>query len=201
MNLFALHVPGNSPLHRTPVGWKYLLLLVLTLPALLLTQVGVSLVALIVTLLLVLSCRTGVRFSLGLPAVFWILVAVMAGYQLLLGRPELAVVIAANLITAVWASRLLTLTTPGTVLIDALVAALRPLRFVGVNPERIGLAIAVMVRSIPVLLDSFTQVRLAARARGRERNLFALVSPVVVRAVGQARATGEALAARGLGES
>ena len=40
-----------------------------------------------------------------------------------------------------------------------------------------------------------------SRARGRERNLFALVTPVVVRAVGQAQATGAALAARGLGES
>ena len=58
-----------------------------------------------------------------------------------------------------------------------------------------------MVRSVPMLLDSFDQVRQAARARGQERNLMLLVAPVVVRAVGFAHATGAALAARGLGES
>jgi len=70
-----------------------------------------------------------------------------------------------------------------------------------VKTDLVGLAVAIMVRSVPLLLDSFEQVRQAARARGRERNLFLLVTPVVVRAVGQAQATGAALAARGLGES
>ncbi|MFZ0529850.1 MAG: energy-coupling factor transporter transmembrane protein EcfT [Propionicimonas sp.] len=201
MNLFGLYVPGHTPLHRLPVGWKYVLLLLLTLPALFAGVPAVSLACLVVAGGLLLSCRAGVRFSLGLPVAFWVLVAVMAGYQLLVGRPDLAVVVSANLVTAVYASRLLTMTTPGPVLIDALVSAVRPFARLGVNPEAVGLAVAVMVRSVPMLLDSFTQVRQAALARGRDRNLFALVTPVVVRAVGQAQATGAALAARGLGES
>lgn len=201
MNLFSLYVPGDTWLHRLKVGWKYVLLLALTLPGLLLGQPVVSLGLLAASLLLLASCRVGLRRSWGIPLAMWLLVAVLAVYQVLVGRPDLAVVVGANLLTAVYASRLLTLTTPGPVLIDALVAGLRPLRRVGVDPELVGLAIAVMLRSIPVLLDSFTQVRQAARARGRDRNLFALVTPVVVRAVGQAQAMGAALAARGLGES
>jgi len=201
VNLFSLYVPGGTPLHRLGVGWKYLLLLVLTLPVLLAGQPWVSLLALVISAGLLLTCRAGVRFSLRLPFAFWVLVAVMAGYQVAMGRLDLAVVVGANLVAAVYASRLLTLTTPGPVLIDALVGAVRPLRRLGVDPELVGLAIAVMVRSVPMLLDSFGQVRQAALARGRERNLFALVTPVVVRAVGQAQATGAALAARGLGES
>jgi biotin transport system permease protein len=201
MNLFSLYVPGNTPLHRAGVGWKYLLLVVLTVPALLVAQPVVSLVALVASLLLLASCRAGLRYSLALPLGLWILVAFLAGYQLLVGRPDLAVVVGTNLVTAVYASRILTLTTPGPALIDALVAALRPFARFGVKPDLVGLAIAIMVRSVPLLLDSFEQVRQAARARGRERNLFLLVTPVVVRAVGQAQATGAALAARGLGES
>lgn len=136
-----------------------------------------------------------------MPLGFWLVAAMLAVYQALIGRVDLAVVVVANLVTAVYASRLLTMTTPAAVLIDALVAALKPLRPLRVNAELVGLAIAIMFRSVPVLLDSFTQVREAARARGRERNLFALVTPVVVRAVGHAQATGAALAARGLGEA
>jgi biotin transport system permease protein len=150
---------------------------------------------------LLASCRTGLRHAWTLPLALWVLVAVLAGYQVLVGRPDLAVVVGANLVTAVYASRLLTLTTPGPALIDALVAALRPFERIGVKSDLVGLAVAIMVRSVPLLLDSFDQVRQAARARGRERNLFLLVTPVVVRAVGQAQATGAALAARGLGES
>lgn len=201
MNLFSLYVPGDTPLHRLGIGWKYVLLLGLTLPALLVAQPLLSIAALALALLLLASCRAGLRRTWGLPAALWILVAFLAAYQLVVGRPDLAVVVSANLVTAVYASRLLTITTPGPVLIDALVGALHPFQRLGLKPELVGLAIAVMVRSVPVLLDSFDQVRQAARARGRERNLALLVTPVVIRAVGQAQATGAALAARGLGES
>lgn len=201
MNLFSLYVPGHTVLHRLSVGWKYLLLLVLTVPALLVAQPVVSLAALLASMLLLASCRAGLRYSWGLPPVLWVLVAVLAAYQVVAGRPDLAVVVGTNLIAAVYASRILTLSTPGPVLIDALVAALRPLERMGVKADLVGLAIAIMIRSVPMLLDSFEQVRQAARARGQERNLFLLVAPVVVRAVGQAQATGAALAARGLGES
>lgn len=200
MNLFSLYIPGSTPLHRLGVGWKYLLLLVLTVPALVLASPVISLLALAVALALLASCRAGLGYSWGLPPALWVLAAVLAGYQLLVDRPDLAVVVAVNLVAAVYASRILTMTTPGPVLIDALVAALRPFARLGVKPDLVGLAVAVMVRSVPMLLDSFDQVRQAARARGQERNLFLLVTPVVVRAVGQARATGAALAARGLGE-
>jgi len=201
VNLFSLYVPGTTVLHRLGVGWKYLLLLVLTVPPLVAGDPVVSLGSLLAGLLLLASCRTGLRHSWGLPVPLLILVAVLAAYQLLVGRPDLAVVVGVNLVSAVYASRILTLTTPGPVLIDALVAALRPLSVLGVKPDTVGLAVAIMIRSVPLLMDSFDQVRQAARARGSERNLFLLVTPVVVRAVGQAQATGAALAARGLGEA
>ncbi|HET7414781.1 MAG TPA: hypothetical protein VFI97_03695, partial [Arthrobacter sp.] len=45
-----------------------------------------------------------------------------------------------------------------------------------------------------------TDVRDAAKARGLERNPRALLVPVVINAVAYAKQTGDALAARGLGE-
>ena len=130
----------------------------------------------------------------------WVLVAMLLGYHLLSGTPGRGVNAAAVFLVAIYVSRLLTSTTPGGELIDALIAGLRPLAVFGISAERVGLAVAVMLRSIPVLLDSFGQVRQAAMARGREHRWFSLVTPVVIRAVGHAQATGAALAARGLGE-
>ncbi len=199
--VFSLYVPGDSAFHRLGVGWKYLILLAVTVPALAASNLWVSLGLLGVTLGLLAACRVGLRFAWGLPAGLWVLLGFLLAYHVLVGTPVTGAVVGLNLLVAVYASRLLTLTTPGAVLIDALVSALEPLRRLGVDPERVGLAVAVMVASIPVLLDSFGQVRQAARARGRERHLVALVTPVVIRTVGHAQATGAALAARGLGES
>ncbi|MCA0252802.1 MAG: energy-coupling factor transporter transmembrane protein EcfT [Actinobacteria bacterium] len=201
MNLFGLYVPGDSVFHRLGAGPKYLILLVLTLPAAILRDWRLALACLAIALGLLTACRIGLARAWRLPALVWIVVTMLLGYHLLAETPGRGVSAAAVFLTAIYLSRLLTSTTPGGALVDALIAGMRPLRIFGVSPERTGLAIAVMLRSIPVLLDTFGQVRQAAMARGREHNWFALVTPVVIRAVGHAQATGAALAARGLGEA
>ena len=103
-----------------------------------------------------------------------------------------------NVLLAVLAARLIIVTTRPAVLIDALVSAADRVPFV--DGERFGLSVGVMLRSIPYLMGAFYDVRDAARARGLERHWIARLTPVVVRAVGFAQATGDALAARGLGE-
>lgn len=200
MNLFGLYIRGDSLFHRLGAGPKYLLMIVLTLPAAVLRDWRLGLACLAVSLGLLAACRVGLARAWRLPGMVWVLVAMLLGYHLLAETPGRGVNAAAVFLTAIYLSRLLTTTTPGGDLVDALIAGLRPLRVFGLSPERLGLAIAVMLRSIPVLLDAFGEVRQAAMARGRERRWFSLVTPVVIRAVGHAQATGAALAARGLGE-
>lgn len=200
MNLVGLYVPGQSVFHRLSAGPKYLIMIALTVPAAVLRDWRLGLACLVVAMGLLAACRIGLARAWRLPAMVWVLVAMLLGYHLLSATPGRGVNAAAVFLVAIYVSRLLTSTTPGGELIDALIAGLRPLAVFGISAERVGLAVAVMLRSIPVLLDSFGQVRQAAMARGREHRLFALVTPVVVRAVGHAQATGAALAARGLGE-
>lgn len=200
MNLFGLYIRGDSVFHRLGAGPKYLIMIALTVPAALLRDWRLGLACLALALGLLAATRTGLARAWRLPAMIWLLAAMLLGYHLLAGTPGVGLNAVAVFLTAIYASRLLTTTTPGADLVDALIAGLRPLAVFGVPPERVGLAIAVMLRSIPVLLDTFGQVRQAAMARGREHRLFSLVTPVVVRAVGHAQATGAALAARGLGE-
>ena len=52
-----------------------------------------------------------------------------------------------------------------------------------------------------MLAGSFAEVGDAARARGLERSVRARTIPVVLSAVAYARRTGDALAARGLGDA
>jgi biotin transport system permease protein len=85
-------------------------------------------------------------------------------------------------------------------MLDALTRALAPLRRVGVRPELVALALGLMIRTVPELARSAAEVRDAARARGLDREPRAVLVPAALRAVGRARATGDALAARGIAD-
>jgi biotin transport system permease protein len=111
-----------------------------------------------------------------------------------------AVEVAADILTLVVAAGAVTATTPADRMLDLLDRALRPLRVVGVRPDVVALAVALMLRTVPALLTTAHEVRDAARARGLDRSPRALLVPAAVRTVARARATGEALAARGIGD-
>jgi biotin transport system permease protein len=93
---------------------------------------------------------------------------------------------------------LVTLTTRTTDLVEAVVVASRPLRAVGVDPERVGLMIALGIRCVPVVVGLAEEVRDAQRARGLAASPRAFAVPLIVRSLRHADALGEALAARGL---
>ncbi len=196
--ILGLYQPGSGWLFSTPVGWKYLVLLVLTLPALFLTTWWVTLLAVVACLVVLLSSGIRLRRSLDVGWVLWLVLAVVAAYHVIALEPLSAVVHPGNILAAVLAARIITLTTAVPELVDALVTLLRPLP--GVNEERVALAVALMLRSVPYLVGSIDDAREAARARGLQRNPALLLTPVLLNAVAYAEQTGEALTARGIGD-
>lgn len=199
-SLLGLYQPGTGWLFRCHVGWKYLLLLALALPPLFVRQWWCTLAFLALVLLLLASSGLGPRRTLSIGWVMWLLLGALAVFQLFSPTPQTAVTVPGNLLLAVVAARLVTLTTPTPELLDAVSSALSPLRFIGVNPAKVALGIALMIRSIPYIIGLFGEARDAARARGVSRNVVALLVPVVLGTVAYAERTGEALAARGVGE-
>jgi biotin transport system permease protein len=193
---------------------KYLVLLGVTLPCFLAQRWWLTGAALLVTAALLLAARIPARRALGVTGGLVALIAGLALYQGLIQGfwldgargPALGaaavhgLVLGGNLLVAIWAARLVTMTTPSPVLVDALVRGVGPLRRLGFPAERFGLAVHVMLRSIPYLMGSFASIRQAAAARGLERRVGPQVAQVAVRAVAYAQATGDAMAARGLGD-
>ncbi len=80
---------------------------------------------------------------------------------------------------------------------DALERALAPLAPLGVDPAKVGLAISLAIRFIPVLIDQALEIRDAQRARGLDRNLIALTMPLLVKTLRLADQLTEAIEARG----
>lgn len=199
-NPLGFHEPGNGWLFRLPVWAKYALMVAVVVPPLVAVQWQVTLAALLVVLTVLLTGGISATRALRLGWMMWSILAMLALYHLATLAPVSAFVRPGNLLVAVLAARMLTLTTGTPELLDALTAALRPLRPLGVNPDQVALAVALMVRSIPHLMASVDDARLAARARGLERHPARLLTPVVLGAVAYAERSGEALAARGIGE-
>jgi len=93
---------------------------------------------------------------------------------------------------------LVTLTTRTTDLVDVVVTAVTPLRRAGVHPERIGLLLLLGLRCVPLLAGLVDRVREAQIARSGAFSLSAFAVPLIISALRQADAMGEALLARGV---
>jgi biotin transport system permease protein len=196
--VIGLYVPGTSVVHRARAGVK-LALLVLFLGVLgLWRSPGVVAGGFAVVAAVAALARVGPRAVLRQvrPALF--VVVVVAAAQVWLADVRTAVVVAGSLLLAVASAGLVTLTTRTEDLLDAVVRVLRPLRRVGVDPDRVGLVLALTIRTVPVLVSLGEEVRDARRARGAERSVRAFAVPLVIRAVRHADRLGEALAARGV---
>jgi biotin transport system permease protein len=75
----------------------------------------------------------------------------VGGLQTWSAGPLAGLVAGSSLLVAVVMAAVVTLTTRTQDLLDALVTAVRPLRHVGVAPERVALVLALAVRSVPVM--------------------------------------------------
>lgn len=198
MSPLGLYVPGTSVLHRAPAGLKLLVMIGVGVLSVLLDEVWQVAAALVVVLggyaAARLSWRTVAR---QLRPLAWI-GAFTAVFHVVVNGWERAVVVVGVLAVLVLLAALVTLTTRTTDLVDAVVLGCRPLRVLRVDPERVGLLIALGIRCVPVVVGLAEDVRDAQRARGLTASPRAFAVPLIVRSLRHADALGEALSARGL---
>lgn len=200
-SLLGAYVERTSVLHAAPLWAKFIPVALLSVLVLSLNSVAATLTALAVVVLAYLAgARLPYRNLVQPLARMWPLILILGAFQWFNAGPVTAFVVVGNIVVCVLAALLVTLTTESQRLLDGLVSLARPLRRFGADPERFGLTVALMLRSIPYLVGAAEDSRDAARARGLERNPRALILPVFIGAVAYAQQTGEALAARGLAD-
>ncbi|MGP4031927.1 energy-coupling factor transporter transmembrane component T family protein [Pseudarthrobacter sp. 1C304] len=199
--LLANYVPGDSVLHRAPLWLKFVLVLGCGMASFLIVDWAVAAAVLVLMCGLFLLSGAGLRrLFRAVRPVLPVLAAIGLFQWWQLGGATAARIVL-NVLVCIVAASILTATTPVQRLLDGVASLAAPFRRFGADPERFALTIAIMLRSIPFIAGAYSDVRDSARARGLERNPRALVLPVFITTVAFARQTGDALAARGLGEA
>jgi len=192
----GLYRPGDSPLHRAPVGAK-LLALALGGTLLVLVHDPVAMASLFALALAAfrlggLSIATGLRQLRPL----LVIIAFLFVAQVWISGWGAAFTVSLRLSCLFLLASLVTLTTRVSDMVDTLERLLRPLQPLGLNPERVSLAISLAIRFVPALQSVLAEVREAQRARGLDRNMLALVVPLLVRTLKMADEVAEAIDAR-----
>lgn len=194
------YVPGTSPLHRAPAGWKLLAVFVLAAVIFLLRQpvwLGVlSVLAVSGYALARIPLPRSLRLARG---VLLLVLAVFALQSWLLGVGS-ALVVCLRIFAALAVANLFTLTTRIDDLVAAIERATAPLARFGLRPDRLGLLVGLTLQAIAALSAVAVEVREAAKARGAGGSPTAFAVPFLVRTLRHADELGEALAARGEGD-
>ncbi|WP_194861606.1 energy-coupling factor transporter transmembrane protein EcfT [Dietzia sp. SYD-A1] len=197
--MFATYQPGDSLLHRLPAGVKILLVCALILAvSLSVRQAWHVLPALgfAAALYAVGRIRPGAAWDQVRP-VLPMLIAILV-LQWIVADLDTAIRVSGALLVAVAVAGLVALTTRVSDMLDAVTRAARPLRHVGISPDRMALVLVLTIRAIPLLARQLRQVTEARRARGLGMSIRALVVPTVLGALTTADQLGDALAARGV---
>jgi biotin transport system permease protein len=198
--LVGVHQPGDTLLHRLPVGAKLLGLAVLSLAIVLVRSMPASFAFLAVALLLALVARVRLSTLLRAARVILAMAVFVAALQWWWYGRDKAVETLVDLLALSVAAVVVSATTPVNAMLDSFIRWITPLRRVGVDPERVALTIGLAVQALPGTLALALETRDAARARGLGRHPRAYLTPFVVRVVARAHETGNALHARGLGD-
>ncbi len=196
----GLHQPGDTILHRLPVGVKVLGLAGLSLAIVVVRDVRLAVAFLAVTLALAALARVPVRSVWRAARGVLLIAAVASALQWWWYGGEKAAETFLDLLSLGLAALSLTATTEVNEMVDALSRWARPLGFVGIDPDRVALTVALTIGALPGTIAIARETRDAARARGLERSPRAYLSPLVIRVVARAHESGDALHARGIGD-
>jgi biotin transport system permease protein len=198
VTILGVYLPGDSVVHRTRAGVKLIVLAVVGLASAFVDTPwpGVVLVGVALAGYRVAGLGFGVAARRLRPlAPMVLLIGVV---QVVTGGWARAVTAVVVLVALLLAAMLVSLTTPTETMVDALVATVRPLRRFGVDPERVGLQVALGIRAVPLVIDLAHRIREAQRARGLTADPRAFAVPLIVRSLRQADQISEALRARGI---
>jgi biotin transport system permease protein len=137
--------------------------------------------------------RTGLRLLRPL----WPFVLIVAMWHLWTRDPAVGMTVILRMVAAVGLANFVTLTTRLSDMLSVFQWLARPLQVLGLSPRRLALAVALVIRFIPVMLERMTLIGESWRARSPRRPRWRVLVPATLAALDDADRVAEALRARG----
>ncbi|OKL43897.1 energy-coupling factor transporter transmembrane component T family protein [Pseudovibrio exalbescens] len=195
--MVSLYVSGPSWAHALPARVKLIALCLVTFLLFPLDQWWQQAAGLFVTVGFYLSLGTKGRQALKVIGNFaWMVGFIFLLHALFTSLQE-GVVLALRLTTLVLLANFLSITTRMEDLMDAVEPLFKPLTVVGLTSRRVALAVALVIRFVPMLLAVYSNLQEAYRARTGRKNSIRLLAPFVIHALKLSDEVAEALSARG----
>ncbi|MCP9480507.1 energy-coupling factor transporter transmembrane protein EcfT [Shimia sp. CNT1-13L.2] len=195
--MLDLYSPGTSLLHRMRPAPKMLALMIGATLLFLNESLPLTVAATVLVLALYFVAGLTLRQAWNqIRPLLWIF-ALFFALQWYFSGLILAAYVVLRLAALILLASLVTLTTRSSDMIDTMTSGLRFLKPLGVNPAKVGLAISLALRFIPVLAQITQDVREAQKARGLERSVIAVAMPVAIRTIKMADDISDAIESRG----
>ncbi|MCH2078789.1 MAG: energy-coupling factor transporter transmembrane protein EcfT [Rhodobacteraceae bacterium] len=196
--MISLTSPVRTIAHGWPAGTKLLGLYVAT--ALLFAIESLLVQGLVFTFVSLLYALPGKAFLVaGMRQLKLLLpfVLIVGLWHLWTNEYELGASIVLRILSAVGLANLVTMTTRLSDMVDVVAKITKPLRWLGLNSRVLELAIALVIRLTPVLVERGGQLTQAWKARSRHAPNWRIILPFTVLALDDADRVAEALRARG----
>lgn len=197
--MIAGYLSGTSLLHRIPAGMKLIALAVLSV--LIVPMTDPALLAMVLAAVVTVYASFGRRGLKRIAAWRSLVPLLVVIFLLQVWAESLEAAVASVLRIAVMVliADLVTLSTRLQDMMDALAVPLAPLARFGLDPQKVSLAVALVLRFVPVLLESWRGREEAWRARSPKRPGLVLVGAFFSGALATSGQVAEALEARGFG--
>ncbi len=194
--MISLYIAKGTWLHRLPAGLKLSLLLVASLAILPIENPTYITIGCCFAVAAYLSLgKIGVERLAGLRSIL-LLVLGLGLFQGLVMDWQVAWLSVARLFLMVMIADLVSATTPMQEIMRVVRPILGPFRFVGLNPDRLSLAVTLVIRFIPVLLAQWQAQSAAWQARSNKRPGFRLIPPFMTLTMSRTDKIADALMAR-----
>lgn len=196
--MLTLTSPVETPLHRIPAPLKLAMLAGWTAGLFWITSPLVLLAAIaLIAALHAVGGKVFAAHAVTMLRPLWPFIAVVAVWHVWTQDVRGGAVVILRMVAAVAAANLVTMTTRLGDMMAVVERLARPFARFGLPPKTLALAMALVIRFIPVMVERHSQITDAWRARSARRAGWRVLLPTVLAALDDADHVAEALRARG----
>lgn len=195
--MISLYLPERTWLHGIPAGWKLIALALISLTVAPFDNLPLMAGLVAAVLALYVSLGRAALAQIALLRPLWPLFLILLALHWWRGDVLLGAVVILRILAMVLLANAVTMTTRMDAMMDAVEPLLRPLALFGVAPRAVALAVAMMIRFVPLLFALWEALNESWRARTGRRGGWRLLAPFCIQTLRMSHHTAEALAARG----